>query len=206
MGEIHVRGKGRVFKSPILEALTRTNEYITFFTFVPLTVALFVVGFTRFGLQPAAGVAVFVIGMLTWTLVEYLMHRYLFHWINERPLVKRFHYIIHGVHHNYPKDEGRLFMPPVPGLVFGTLFFLLFYLAMGAYAFAFFPGFVFGWLMYVYTHFAIHKFRKPKSFLGYIWDHHNKHHFKHDDRAFGVSSPLWDLIFGTMPPKRPAKP
>ena len=76
---------------------------------------------------------------------------------------------------------------------------------MGNYAFAFFPGFVVGYLGYVFTHFAIHKFRKPKNFLGYVWDHHNLHHFKHDDKAFGVSSPLWDYVFGTMPPKRSAK-
>lgn len=201
MGEVHVRGKGRVFENPVLEALTRTNEYITFFVYVPPTIALIILGFTRFGLQPAEGLSLIVLGTATWTLVEYLMHRFLFHWVNESRFLRRFHYVIHGVHHSYPKDEGRLFMPPAPGLVFGTLFFILAYIAMGSHAFAFFPGMVLGWLLYVYTHFAIHRFKRPRNFLGYIWDHHNKHHFKHDDKAFGVSTPLWDWVFGTMPPR-----
>ena len=76
---------------------------------------------------------------------------------------------------------------------------------MGNYAFAFFPGFLNGYLFYVYTHWAIHKFRKPKNRFGYIWDHHNLHHFKYSDKAFGVSTPLWDHIFGTMPPRKERK-
>jgi len=202
VGEVNVRGRGRLFEHPVLETLTRTNEYITFFTYVPLMIGVLVFGLVRYDLNAAIAAGIFLAGILTWTLTEYLMHRYLFHWINENPFIKKFHYVIHGVHHSYPKDEGRLFMPPAPGIVFAGAFFLLFYLLMGAYSFAFFPGFVTGYLMYVYTHFAIHRFKKPRNLLGYIWDHHNKHHFKHDDKAFGVSSPLWDVVFGTMPPKK----
>jgi sterol desaturase/sphingolipid hydroxylase (fatty acid hydroxylase superfamily) len=28
------------------------------------------------------------------------------------------------------------------------------------------------------------------------------HHFKQQNAAFGVSSPLWDLVFNTMPDRR----
>lgn len=205
MEKVNVRGKARLFDNPVLESLTRTNPYITFFTYVPLMLIIFYLGMEYFGISFQQALLVSVAALFIWTLVEYLMHRYVYHFINENKWVQKFHYLSHGVHHHYPKDEGRLFLPPVPGLLMASLFFGVFYLIMGTWAFAFFPGFVTGYLGYVYMHWAIHKFRKPKNRFGYIWTHHNLHHFKYNDRAFGVSTPLWDHIFGTMPPKEEQK-
>ena len=202
MDKVEVRGSARLFQNPVLEALTRTNPYITFFTYVPPLVALFYVGVAYFDIPVLQALSISIAAIFIWTLVEYLMHRYVYHFINENKYVQKFHYYSHGVHHHYPKDEARLFLPPVPGLVVAALFFGVFYLLMGHYAFAFFPGFLMGYLVYVYTHWAIHRFKKPRNKWGYIWDHHNLHHFKHPDKAFGVSTPFWDHIFNTMPPRK----
>ena len=147
----------------------------------------------------------FIFGVLFWTLAEYLLHRFVFHWITEAKWSQRFHFILHGSHHNYPRDKGRLLMPPVPGLILASFLFFVFYcvfwlLGISQLTFGFFPGFFSGYLMYSFVHRAIHVNRPPKRFK-HIWHHHNLHHFKYPNKAFGVSSIFWDKVFGTMPPK-----
>src|SRR5690606_5061461 len=68
-------------------------------------------------------IILFITGMVTWTFVEYLIHRYLFH-IKE----SKFQYMIHGVHHEYPRDKERLMMPPLPGLVLLCVFYGFWYI------------------------------------------------------------------------------
>lgn len=58
-----------------------------------------------------------------------------------------------------------------------------------------------GYAIYLFIHYVVHARKPPKNFLKYLWTHHSLHHYVFEDRAFGVSSPLWDIIFKTMPPK-----
>ena len=46
---------------------------------------------------------------------------------------------------------------------------------------------------------AARRKRAAINFLKTLWVHHAIHHYKDDTRAYGVSSPLWDWILGTMP-------
>ncbi len=107
---------------------------------------------------------------------------------------------MHGIHHDHPNDYTRLFMPPVPATIFMVFFFGIFYAVLGVRVFAFLPGFLTGYLAYAYTHFKTHQIRAPKL-LKFLWTHHLKHHYQDEDRAFGVSSPFWDMVFGTLPRK-----
>lgn len=202
MPKVEVKGKAQLFTNPVLEALSRTSPALTLIAYVPIALGVTFVGLYYFGIKPLELLTFSLLGVLAWTLIEYSLHRFLFHFINDNAVVQRFHYMVHGVHHHYPKDEGRLFMPPVPGYIIATILFGFWYLFLGLKVFAFFPGFMIGYLGYVFTHYAIHKYKKPKNALGYIWDHHNLHHFKYPQKAFGVSTPLWDLVFGTMPPRK----
>jgi sterol desaturase/sphingolipid hydroxylase (fatty acid hydroxylase superfamily) len=145
---------------------------------------------------------IFVAAIFAWTLAEYLLHRFVFHYVDERPWVQRFHYLVHGVHHEYPSDPHHLFMPPVPSLILASLFGGLFYLLMGRYGVPFLAGFIVGYLMYSTMHYLMHRVKNPPAFLRGLWRHHHLHHFKSPDKAFGVSSPLWDWVFGTMPERR----
>jgi sterol desaturase/sphingolipid hydroxylase (fatty acid hydroxylase superfamily) len=89
-------------------------------------------------------------------------------------------------------------MPPLPG--FGLVCFLmaLFYPLMGTSSFIFMAGFINGWALYVSIHYMIHAYQ-PISPFKILWTHHAKHHYKQGNKAFGVSSPFWDRVFGTMP-------
>jgi sterol desaturase/sphingolipid hydroxylase (fatty acid hydroxylase superfamily) len=129
-----------------------------------------------------------------WTLVEYLMHRYLFH-INE----SKFQYMIHGVHHEYPRDKERLMMPPLPGIITISIFTAIWYLAFWENTFAFMAGFILGYMLYTFIHYILHTW-KPINGIKFLWAHHHKHHNPaFQNKAFGVSSPLWDYVFCTMP-------
>jgi len=141
------------------------------------------------------------VGIFSWTLVEYLMHRFAFHFESENKTGKKLIYMLHIIHHDHPTDSDKLYQPPLVNIVIIALLFGFFYLLMGNLVYLFLPGIIFGYLAYSTIHFVIHKFKPPFEFLKPLWRHHNLHHYRFQDKAFGVSSPFWDLIFGTLPPK-----
>ncbi|MBP8822647.1 MAG: sterol desaturase family protein [Flavobacteriales bacterium] len=199
-------GAGRIFKNPVLEALTKTHISIPLTLFWSVGAITLWYSMARLGISWRTSVTYFLGGMVLFTLVEYLMHRFLYHIPAATPGRRRFQYVIHGIHHEHPRDKQRLAMPPVVSLVLATLFIALFRLTIGPHGYAFGGGFLFGYSTYLLAHYAVHIFKQPKNFLGAIWKHHNLHHYVGDDGAFGVSSPFWDYIFGTMPtdPRRRA--
>ncbi len=192
-------GAGRIFKSPVLEALTKTHIAI------PITLFWVVGGVTIWYSMASLGIPLqtvlvfFLGGIVLFTLVEYVMHRFLYHIPAETEKRRRFQYVIHGVHHDHPRDKTRLAMPPLVSIVLAMLFISLFRVLIGQNGYAFGGGFLFGYSTYLLAHYAIHIYKQPKNVLGIIWKHHNLHHYVGDDGAFGVSTPFWDYIFGTMP-------
>jgi len=201
----HHRGSATIFKNPFLESLTKTSLPQNVIVYGSVIAFLIYYAIAVRGIDPLVFVGFFVFALFTWTLAEYLLHRYLFHWISDNRFVKRFHFIMHGSHHLFPRDTERLLMPPVPGLIMASVLFLMFYgifslLGYSNYTWAFFPGFFLGYLLYSFLHRATHVAKPPKRFK-YIWRHHSLHHYKYPNKAFGVSTPFWDHVFGTMPPR-----
>jgi sterol desaturase/sphingolipid hydroxylase (fatty acid hydroxylase superfamily) len=194
-------GTRRLFKNPILERLTRAHYSVTLVILCSIAAFLLYLSLHRIGLSTTAVVILFVTGYLSWTLAEYLLHRFLFHMEPDNKIKNAVQYTLHGVHHEYPKDKSRIIMPPAGALLIGSMLFLLFWLPMQKYAFAFVPGFLLGYVTYAFMHYAIHAFQPPKNFLKVLWVNHGIHHYKDDERGFGVSSPFWDFVFGTLPKK-----
>ncbi len=62
-----------------------------------------------------------------------------------------------------------------------------------------------GYLIYDITHYATHHFTMRRGIFKFLKRYHLKHHYKTPDLRYGVSSPLWDWVFGTMP-KEPDQP
>ena len=180
-----------LFKSRFLDFFSRIHPAVPALIYGPAIVALIVLG-ARDGLVLA--------GLLLWTLSEYWLHRKIFHWDPDHPIGHRLHFIIHGVHHDHPNDRMRLVMPPGASIPLAALFFGLFWLIFGLpTALPLFAGFLIGYLMYDYTHYYLHHF-VPKSKLGKrLREQHMRHHFQDHRYGFGVSSPLWDVVFRTLP-------
>lgn len=196
------KGTKQLFKNPILEKLSRTHISIPLIIFFTYAVALLYWSVTHTSLSAAYTVILFFTGLLTFTLVEYIAHRYVFHMGTYTKWREKFQYTVHGVHHEFPKDKERLAMPPLLSVTIATILLLLFRLVLGDVTFAFLPGFLVGYALYLSVHYIVHVYQPPKNFLKALWVNHAVHHYKDGEVVFGVSSPLWDYIFGTMREKK----
>jgi len=188
----------RIFKNPVLERFTHVHPITPLIQWTPVIAYLLWRTFSLHHL-PVTTVALMAgLGLFVWTLTEYFLHRYLFHFGAESPMGKRFVFLIHGLHHDDPIDPTRLVMPPVPGIIFGILLYSFFRLFFGAvWVEPFFAFFVVGYLCYDYTHFAVHHFTPRTRFGKWVKQHHMFHHYVTPDLCWGVSTPFWDIILGT---------
>ncbi|MFZ2905992.1 MAG: sterol desaturase family protein [Cyclobacteriaceae bacterium] len=200
MAEVKPQHKGtkQLFQNPILEKLSRTHISIPLTVFFSYSAVLLYWSVTHTSLSPWVTIGLFLLGLLFFTWVEYWAHRSLFHMDTSTAQKEKIQYTIHGVHHEFPKDKTRLAMPPLMSITLATVLLLLFRLIIGDYAFAFLPGFLTGYAAYLSVHYMVHAYQPPKNFLKYLWINHGTHHYKNGEMVFGVSSPLWDYIYGTM--------
>jgi sterol desaturase/sphingolipid hydroxylase (fatty acid hydroxylase superfamily) len=122
-----------------------------------------------------------------------------FHYEPSSDWGKKIHFLVHGVHHDYPNDSKRLVMPPVVSVPLALLFYGMFVTILGeGYIAPFFAGFLLGYVCYDTIHYATHH-APMKGRLGqWLKHHHILHHYRDNARGFGVSSPTWDIVFGTM--------
>lgn len=201
--KIHNKGQARLFKSQYLEYLTKTHPLVIWTMYIPMI--LFMLYYSSARLEETTGMIllVFLAGMFFWSFFEYMIHRFAFHFLAENERASKIVYLIHGNHHEYPRDKQRLFMPPVPSIILATIvFFSMYFLAsligITEAVFAFFPGFMLGYLMYGTMHYAIHAWNPPFRWMKALWRNHHLHHYKEQEKGFGVSSTLWDHVFGTM--------
>ncbi|WP_051211327.1 sterol desaturase family protein [Runella zeae] len=126
----------------------------------------------------------FLFGALLWTFIEYIFHRFVLH-------RKTSNYLLHDqFHHQHPTKRPT----EVPFLLLGIA--LLCLSACGGNWFGI--GFSVGVLAYVAIHFFSHSSIVPNALLY----HHQYHHLVNAHKCFGVSSPLWDYVFGTHYPKK----
>jgi sterol desaturase/sphingolipid hydroxylase (fatty acid hydroxylase superfamily) len=197
----------RMFDSDVVDFFSRIPAWVVPLLFVP-TVAGFAawarvvigVSWPLLALHVAAG-------WVVWTLMEYWLHRTLFHWVPDAPWGERFHFYLHGVHHQWFTDKYRLVMPPAVSVTLAVVVFsamwgtgwLLSAWITPSWVHGTFAGIVLGYMVYDLTHYYIHHF-KPLTRVGLaLRSHHNKHHHnpKYAEKKFGVSTTIWDHVFGT---------
>lgn len=199
------KGSPPLFQNPVLERLTHTHIAAPLAIFFSIAAVLIYYGIFEKGFEVPQMILLFLGGLFFFTLVEYLMHRYLYHIPATTQRRKKISYTMHGVHHDYPKDKSRLAMPPVLSLLIATILFIIYRAVLGDLVFGFLAGFLVGYAGYLAVHYSVHAFKVPNNFLKILWHHHAIHHYRESDRAFGVSSPLWDHVFKTMPRKAPVE-
>jgi sterol desaturase/sphingolipid hydroxylase (fatty acid hydroxylase superfamily) len=190
----------RMFENDVLEKFSRIHPATPFVVYVPVVLAaLYRSRSHDVGALTVAGL--FLGGLFLWTLAEYVLHRYVFHWYRDTAFGKRVHFLLHGVHHDYPNDADRLVMPLLTSFPLAIIFYTAFYFLFGGVRLGepFFAGFVMGYLCYDGTHYAVHHFKQTTRLGKLIKRHHMLHHHADHDGGFGVSSPIWDYVFGTMP-------
>lgn len=198
--EVKPRNKGtkQLFKNPILERLTRTHIGIPLAIFFVYSSGLLYWNVTHTSLSLGLSILLFVVGLLAFSWVEYMVHRYIFHMPTYTQFREKMQYTMHGVHHEFPKDKDRLAMPPILSITISTALLFLFRMVLGDLVFAFLPGFLVGYALYLAIHYMVHAYQPPNNFLKHLWINHSVHHYREDAGVYGVSSPLWDYIYGTM--------
>jgi len=185
-----------MFENNIMEFFSRVHWTIPLFLYLPIISFFLYLASVHHHVATPTIVKYSLWGVIVWTLAEYSLHRFIFHYQPRTAWGEKIHWMFHGVHHDYPSDPLRLVMVPSISIPLASLFYLLFHGLMGpALVSAFMPGFLIGYLFYDVTHYAVHHFPLKGKVFGKLREHHLRHHFKYPDKGYGVSSPLWDVIF-----------
>jgi sterol desaturase/sphingolipid hydroxylase (fatty acid hydroxylase superfamily) len=188
----------QMFETPFVERFSRIHPLTPFVFWIPVLAYLEIGALAR-GVSAFAAVALALAGALVWTLAEYVLHRWFFHYVGPHGWQRRMHFIIHGVHHDYPDDGDRLVMPLGASVPMAIVFYLVFTAALGPLlGKALFVGFGAGYLAYDGIHYSVHHRRMRTRVGKWLKRHHMVHHHAGVEARWGVSSPLWDVIFGTM--------
>ena len=142
----------------------------------------------------------FVAGVLSWGLIEYLLHRLVFHFEAQSERGRNFVYAMHLNHHANPKAMDDLFAGLRLSLPIASCYCLLGWTVMGSWQATvyLFTGLTAGYLSYEFLHYQAHH-RSPRLRLfRYLKKYHQLHHHQNSARRFGVTSPLFDHLFGTF--------
>ncbi|KAJ9444978.1 Ceramide very long chain fatty acid hydroxylase SCS7 [Diplonema papillatum] len=207
-----------IFPFAALEGMSRYPWWYVLVAIPPIIAYGMILALYQNSVPPAQALVLFGIGLFTWCLAEYLLHRWVFHLEAGTPASNIFHFFAHGLHHLTPYDETRLTFPPYFTAVLAYMFwnfFMVVSLNHPGHS-AMFGGFASGYLAYDVTHFLYHhsdcksygNYEFPKFFASYLQcmkSHHNVHHYLNDSCNFGVSSPLLDYAFGTYLSKQDAE-
>ncbi|RYY82484.1 MAG: fatty acid hydroxylase [Chitinophagaceae bacterium] len=196
--KIHNKGQAQLFRNPVLEMLTKTHPLVIWGMYLPVIIGFPLWAHDQYGFDAMRIAVLFLAGAFSWTFFEYIAHRFMFHAIADSERARRVVYVMHGNHHHFPRDRQRLFMPPVPSLILASAIFGLQYLGLHGNTFVFFPGFMLGYLMYGTMHYAIHAWNPPFKWMKPLWRNHHLHHYKDEGKGYGVSTTIWDRVFGTM--------
>ncbi|KKA28554.1 hypothetical protein TD95_002230 [Thielaviopsis punctulata] len=183
-----------------LEPISLTPWWVVPLVWLPsITYALSLSAKTTTGTSLAGH---FIFGYSLWSLIEYVLHRFLFHldeYLPDNRVALTLHFLLHGVHHYLPMDKYRLVMPPALFVVLATPFYrlahALFTYSWGA-ATSVFCGGVFGYVCYDLTHYFLHHQNLPLWYKG-LKKYHLEHHFLDYENGFGVTTRFWDRVFGT---------
>jgi sterol desaturase/sphingolipid hydroxylase (fatty acid hydroxylase superfamily) len=187
-----------MFKAGWMEVLSKVHFSIPLYIYIPVICVAAYFSLFRYDVSAGVFIGYYVLGVAVWTLTEYLLHRFVFHFHPSTKWGKQLLFIFHGVHHDYPRDRLRLVMPPSASIPLATLFYFLFSLMFSKpYLLAFYPGFLTGYLIYDMMHYAMHHYNFKTSLMKRVKDHHMLHHYQNPEKGFGVSTPFWDKIFFT---------
>lgn len=197
---IHTSGRPnriRIFRSDTLEGLSTWTWWYIIPLWTPVIFVNVVESLRRSGFSNT--LTGFTVGLLLWGLMEYVLHRFVFHHEPTTNWGNVFHFLLHGIHHMTPNDSQRLTFPPAFSV---TIAFFIYFALSASHMPVFrgvFAGIVTGYLLYDVLHFTFHHggilIRIP--YFTHMKMRHLRHHYKASNTNFGVTSPLFDVLFGT---------
>jgi dihydroceramide fatty acyl 2-hydroxylase len=179
-----------------------SSQFIPFYFYT--TVSLFLGAAAAMGKGPSRSVAamLLVLGFLSWGLIEYVLHRFIFHFHARSVRGRKIVYAAHLSHHENPRVTDHLFASLRVSVPIATGYWLLAWAALGTWRAASYLliGLIAGYFCYEWLHFQAHHRRPRLPLFRYLKKYHLLHHYRTSDLRFGVTSPLFDLAFGTFRP------
>jgi len=143
------------------------------------------------------------LGVMSWTLLEYTLHRFLFHsedyWLPNNPKILAHHFMVHGIHHAFPQDRNRVVFPVILAYVlqFSVVIAPSKILLPTDWQFSFISGVTLAYIAYDMMHYFVHHSNPKNGYVKSMKTYHMQHHYKNGLGAFGVSSKFWDVVFNT---------
>jgi sterol desaturase/sphingolipid hydroxylase (fatty acid hydroxylase superfamily) len=202
----------RLFKSSFLEFFTHITPQAVLVIWLPVVALFAVSGALNWptGISPLWYVGAFAFGFaLLWTFMEYILHRFVFHFQPRNKTQWQLIFLFHGIHHYQPHIKTRLVMPPAVSIPGAVVFYGLFWLVLASIfnvpflVAPMFAGTVLGYISYDIIHYATHHLPMKGSVMKFLKRHHMEHHYKTPDARFGVSTSMWDHVFDTEPDETP---
>jgi len=194
----------KMFENAFLDYFSRSSPVVVLVIYVPIILYFFYSALMINSLSIGTFLGLFFLALFIWTIFEYLLHRYAFHFIHDSKLGRRIHFMIHGCHHDYPNDAGRLVMPVFPSgmlalLMYGVFYLIIMILLNGTigHLHAFFASFVLGYVIYDMMHYASHYAKWKNQWFRDVQRNHMDHHFVDPEKGYGLSNVFWDRVFGT---------
>lgn len=172
--------------------MTKLGYFAEFLLFPPIVLVSTALAFLSSSPPHlATWLAVYGIGLAGWTLIEYFLHRAVFH---HAPFLSR----LHEEHHNNPQELSGT--PVWASVSLGLIVVAIPSWAILGFnqATALTAGMATGYLWYVFVHHTTHHWQPhPGSYLYWVRLRHAGHHYGSHDGNFGVTSGVWDFVFGT---------
>ncbi|PRT54866.1 Ceramide very long chain fatty acid hydroxylase SCS7 [Wickerhamiella sorbophila] len=193
------QGSAPIFGN-FLEPISLTPWWFVPLVWIPVNMLLLTIPLSELPVGKVA--SLYGLGLCLWTLVEYVMHRFLFHMdalLPDHQVAFTLHFLLHGFHHYLPMDRYRLVLPPALFAVLCPPLYKLAHFVFRDYyvSQAVFCGAHMGYVLYDMTHYFLHHKKLP-SIMKATKVYHLDHHYKEYDLGFGVTSRFWDRIFGTL--------
>jgi sterol desaturase/sphingolipid hydroxylase (fatty acid hydroxylase superfamily) len=177
---------------PIRMLNGKTGYFADFIVYGALVVAFVTFTFRGSRSDELTWLTAAIAGGAGWTLVEYVMHRFVLH---RFPVIADLHHVHHTAPRSYVSTPTWASL-----LVLGGFFFIpLWRLFSLNVAFGAISGLIAGWLWYGVVHHVIH-YRRPRvlaTALRRASHRHLLHHSPYISGNFGVTTSLWDHVFGT---------
>jgi len=190
----------------VILAVAARRQFTTSYFYAGVVLGLVSVA-ARAGLFSWRTIPSLAFGLFSWGLFEYVMHRFIFHYDARSRLGRKFLYHAHVSHHENPVAKSKISASLTIGLPIGAMYWPLAWAVTGSWVTAswLFIGLAAGFFSYKWVHFQCHHRRSRLRLLRYLRHYHLLHHYKTPGLRFGVTSPLFDLVFGTFgaPSKRP---
>ena len=183
-------------------AWVRLRRFSSFWLYPAASLLLLRLGFSSESIRPSPPALLWLIlvGCVLWTLVEYGLHRFVFHWTPANPSLDAWVSQLHRAHHAHPRDPDRILARPWKTLPVSLAFLAALYAATGNpnTALGVMMGIWAGFLYYEWIHYRVHTSRSELGLRRHR-SRHFRHHFVDPGTGFGVTSGVWDRVFGTSP-------